>query len=71
MEYRIVNCTDGGYTVKERVTFLEAMTEMPQKVKDALKNTIVSVGAKGSAYDPASDTIFIGKNAKKTKLFMR
>lgn len=67
LEYRIVNYIDGDYAVKERVTFLEAMTEMPQKVKDALKNTIVSVGAKGSAYAPASDTIFIGKNATKSE----
>lgn len=30
-DYRMLNCTDGDYPVKERVTFLEAMTDMPQK----------------------------------------
>ncbi len=65
LDYRIVNYTDGDYAVKERVAFLEAMTEMPQKVKESLSNTIVSVGSKGSAYDPVSDTIFIGINASK------
>lgn len=68
LDYRIVNYTDGDYAVKERVTFLEAMTDMPQKVKDSLLNTIVSVGSKGSAYEPASDTIFIGKNASKREV---
>lgn len=63
LDYRIVNYTATDYSVKERVTFLEAMIDMPQKVKDALENTIVSVGSKGSAYDPRTDTIYVGKNA--------
>lgn len=68
LDYRIVNYTDGNYAVKERVTFLEAITDMPQIVKDSLENTIVSVGAKGSAYDPVSDTIFVGTNATKSEV---
>ena len=63
LDYRVVNYVDGDYSVKERVTFLEAMTKMPQKVKDALENTVVSVGSQGSAYNPDSDTIYIGKDA--------
>lgn len=63
LEYRVVNYTDNDFSVKERVTFIEAMTYMPEKVKEALKDTVVSVGSAGSMYDPDADTIYIGKNA--------
>ena len=65
LDYRIINYTDGDFAVKERVTFLEALTYMPENVKDALGDTIVSVGSLRSAYDPVTDTIYIGKNASK------
>lgn len=68
LEYRIVNYQEGDYAVKERATFLDAITDMPEKVRGSLKNTTVSVGADGSAYDPLTDTIYIGKNANKTEV---
>lgn len=63
LEYQVVNYTDDDFSAKERVTFIEAMTYMPEKVKEVLKDTIVSVGSNGSRYEPDTDTIYIGKNA--------
>lgn len=63
LEYRVINYTDGDFSVNERVTFMEALAHMPGKVREALKDTVVSVGSKGSAYDPVKDIIYIGKNA--------
>lgn len=63
LEYRVINYTKDDFSVKERVTFIEALGYMPEKVKEALKDTVVSVGSKGSAYDPDGDIIYIGKNA--------
>ena len=42
---------------------MEALAHMPEKVRGALKDTVVKVGSEGSAYDPVKDTIYIGKNA--------
>lgn len=63
LDYRVINYTDGDFSVKERVTFMEALAHMPEKVRGALKDTVVKVGSEGSAYDPVKDTIYIGKNA--------
>lgn len=68
LDYRVVNDTDNDFSVRERVTFIEAFTYMPEKVKEALKDTVVSVGSKGSAYDPEKDIIYIGKNATLTEV---
>lgn len=68
LEYRIVNHTNGDYSVKERATFLDAITDMPQKVKTALDKTTVRVGSSGSAYDLDTDTIYVGKNADKREV---
>lgn len=65
LNHQIVNYTHGDYAVKERVVYLEAITYMPQKVKDYLENTTICVGSKGSAYDPVSGTIYIGTNASR------
>lgn len=62
LDYRIVNYTAGEYAVKERVTILEAVAELPQKVKDYIEDTTIMVGSNGSYYHPAANTIFIGKN---------
>lgn len=68
LDYQIINYTRGNYAVKERVTFLEAVTYMPEKVKKYLENTTICVGSKGSAYDPVSGTIFIGANASRKEV---
>lgn len=63
LDYRIVNYKDSDFSVNERVTFMEALAHMPKKVREALKDTVVSVGSECSAYDPDGDIIYIGKNA--------
>ncbi len=63
LEYRVMNYAKDDFSVNERVTFMEAFAYMPEKVREALKDTVVSVGSKGSGYDPVKDTIYIGKNA--------
>ncbi|MDE6975025.1 MAG: phage head morphogenesis protein [Lachnospiraceae bacterium] len=63
LEHRVTNYTKDDFSVKERVTFMEALAYMPEKVKEALKDTVICVGSKGSMYNPAKDTIYIGKNA--------
>ena len=63
LDYRIVNYTTGDYAVKDRVSFLEAYTYLPGKVKAVLENTTVCVGSPGSAYAPGTDTIYVGRSA--------
>ena len=63
LEYRVINYIKDDFSVKERVTLIEALGYMPEKVKEVLKDTVVSVGSEGSKYDPRKDVVYIGKNA--------
>ncbi len=61
LDYRIINYEHGNYAIKDRVTFLDAVTDVLGKVKDALKNTTISVGVAGSGYKKKQSIIQFGK----------
>lgn len=68
LDYKMVKYNAKNLAIKERVTFMDAYTDMSDKIKAALKDTTVSVGSEGSAYDPATDTIYVGIRASKKEI---
>lgn len=68
LDYKMVKYNAKNLAIKERVTFMDAYTDLSDKIKAALKDTAVSVGSEGSAYAPATDTIYVGIRASKKEI---
>ena len=68
-DFRFKTEPDAGNVSSERKTVLEALSETPKNVVNAMKNTIVTVGVNGaSAYDYTNDILYVAKGAKKEEV---
>lgn len=63
-EFRMSTSSNAGNVTKERINVLNVLTDSPERVQAALKDTTIEIGRIGSsAYDYEKDIMYIAKGA--------